>query len=272
MIAGQQYTLTIPSVYALDDDTTPVTDYTVTWEKKTADGDWAQIANADGASYIVTAYEEGDQYRAKLTPTDPYNKAVNNPTNVSYTATLVTGETEEAVKQATEIALTVTDTHDYTTGDDGTKVVAEFEGQDVTLTASVTYYQATTPIKEGSVQFYLNNVEIGQPVAVNAESGKAILTWTTSAYDKAGLNTDAYTAKYLDTATYAESNTAAAETVTVRSTAISWKLDTNGIVKGADKLTIKETVDDQTNTVTEMVAGHLHPGAARRLRAGQHDR
>ena len=254
MIAGQQYTLTIPSVYALDDDTTPVTDYTVTWEKKTADGDWAQIANADGASYIVTAYEEGDQYRAKLTPTDPYNKAVNNPTNVSYTATLVTGETEEAVKQATEIALTVTDTHDYTTGDDGTKVVAEFEGQDVTLTASVTYYQATTPIKEGSVQFYLNNVEIGQPVAVNAESGKAVLTWTTSAYDKAGLNTDAYTAKYLGTATYAESNTAAAETVTVRSTAISWKLDDNSIADGANQLTIKEGTDE----VEQMVAGHTY--------------
>lgn len=254
MIAGQQYTLTIPSVYALDDDTTPVTDYTVTWEKKTADGDWAQIANADGASYIVTAYNEGDQYRAKLTPTDPYNKAVNDPAKVSYTATLVTGETDEAVKQATEIALTVTDTHDYTTGDDGTKVVAEFEGQDVTLTASVTYYQATTPIKEGSVQFYLNDVEIGQPVAVNAESGKAVLTWTTSAYDKAGLNTDAYTAKYLGTATYAESNTAAAETVTVRSTAISWKLDDNSIADGANQLTIKEGTDE----VEQMVAGHTY--------------
>lgn len=255
MIAGQQYTLAIPSVYALDDDTTPVTDYTVTWEKKTADGDWAQIANADGASYIVTAYNEGDQYRAKLTPTDPYNKAVNDPAKVSYTATLVTGETDEAVKQATEIALTVTDTHDYTTGDDGTKVVAEFEGQDVTLTASVTYYQATTPIKEGSVQFYLNGVEIGQPVAVNAETGEAVLTWTTSKYEE---STDSYTAKYLGTATYDESETAAAEVVTIRSTAISWKLDTNGIVKGADKLTIKETVDDQTNTVTEMVAGHTY--------------
>lgn len=219
MIAGQQYTLTIPSVYALDDDTTPVTDYTVTWEKKTADGDWAQIANADGASYIVTAYNEGDQYRAKLTPTDPYNKAVNDPAKVSYTATLVTGETDEAVKQATEIALTVTDTHDYTTGDDGTKVVAEFEGQDVTLTASVTYYQATTPIKEGSVQFYLNDVEIGQPVAVNAESGKAVLTWSTSEYEK---DVDSYTAKYLGTATYDESETAAAEVVTIRSTAIVW--------------------------------------------------
>lgn len=251
MIAGQTYTLTIPSVYALDDADNAVTNYTVTWEKKSADGDWAQIANADDDSYIVTAYNEGDQYRAKLTPTDPYNKAVNNPAKVSYTATLVTGETEEAVKQATEIALTVTDTHDYTTGDDDTNVVAEFEGQDVTLTASVTYYQATTPIKEGSVQFYLNGEEIGQPVAVNAETGEAVLTWTTSKYEE---STDSYTAKYLGTATYDESETAAAEVVTIRSTAISWKLDTNGIVKGADKLTIKEGAD----VVTEMVAGHTY--------------
>lgn len=248
MIAGQQYTLTIPSVYALDDDTTPVTDYTVTWEKKTADGDWAQIANADGASYIVTAYEEGDQYRAKLTPTDPYNKAVNNPTNVSYTATLVTGETEEAVKQATEIALTVTDTNNLA---DGT--LAEFEGQDVTLTASVTYDGKA--VTEGSVQFYLNREEIGQPVAVNAETGEAVLTWTTSKYEE---DIDSYTAKYLGTATYDESETAAAEVVTIRSTAISWKLDNNSIAKGANQLTIKETVDDQTNTVTEMVAGHTY--------------
>lgn len=255
MIAGQQYTLTIPSVYALDDDTTPVTDYTVTWEKKIVGGDWTQIASADGRSYIVTAYEEGDQYRAKLTPADPYNKAVNDPANVSYTATLVTGETDEAVKQATEIALTVTDTHDILVDDGST--VAEFEGQDVTLTASVTYYQATTPIKEGSVQFYLNNVEIGQPVAVNAESGKAILTWTTSAYDKAGLNTDAYTAKYLGTATYDASTSGEVE-VTVRSTAISWLLEDDAVKTGADQLTIKETVDDQTNTVTEMVAGHTY--------------
>ena len=250
MIAGQTYTLTIPVVYALDNNTTPVTDYTVTWEKKTADGDWTQIANADDDTYIVTAYNEGDQYRAKLTPTDPYNKAVNNPTNVSYTATLVTGETEEAVKQATEIALTVTDTHDYTTGDDGTNVVAEFEGQDVTLTASVTYGQDAA-VTEGYVQFYLNGEKIGEPVAVNAESGKAVLTWSTSEYEK---DVDSYTAKYLGTATYDESETAAAETVTVRSTAISWKLDTNGIVKGADKLTIKEGAD----VVTEMVAGHTY--------------
>lgn len=248
MIAGQTYTLTIPKVYALDDNTTPVTDYTVTWEKKTADGDWAQIANADGASYIVTAYNEGDQYRAKLTPTAPYNKAVNDPTDVSYTATLVTGETEEAVKQATEIALTVTDTNNLA---DGT--LAEFEGQDVTLTASVTYDGKA--VTEGSVQFYLNREEIGQPVAVNAETGEAVLTWTTSKYEE---DIDSYTAKYLGTATYDESETAAAEVVTIRSTAISWKLDNNSIAKGANQLTIKETVDDQTNTVTEMVAGHTY--------------
>ena len=253
MIAGQTYTLTIPSVYALDDNTTPVTDYTVTWEKKTADGDWAQIANADGASYIVTAYNEGDQYRAKLTPTAPYNKAVNDPTDVSYTATLVTGETEEAVKQATEIALTVTDTHDYTTGDDGTNVVAEFEGQDVTLTASVTYGQDAA-VTEGYVQFYLNDEAIGEPVAVNAESGKAVLTWCTSEYEK---DVDSYTAKYLGTATYDESKTADATAVTIRSTAIAWgKLD-------HDTEDMALTITDlNTNTVLGeddiLVAGHTY--------------
>lgn len=222
MIAGQTYTLTIPDVYALDNNTTPVTDYTVTWEKKTADGDWTQIANADDDTYIVTAYNEGDQYRAKLTPTDPYNKAANNPTNVSYTATLVTGETEEAVKQATEIALTVTDTHDYTTGDDGTNVVAEFEGQKVTLTASVTYDGKA--VTTGYVQFYRDEVkvgnEIGEPVAVNGNNGTATIEATMSSYEKDG-KVDSYIAKYLTNETYKESVSEAKE-VQIRSTAIVW--------------------------------------------------
>lgn len=222
MIAGQTYTLTIPVVYALDNNATPVTNYTVTWEKKTADGDWTQIANADDDTYIVTAYNEGDQYRAKLTPTDPYNKAVNNPTNVSYTATLVTGETEEAVKQATEIALTVTDTHDYTTGDDGTNVVAEFEGQKVTLTASVTYDGKA--VTTGYVQFYRDEVkvgnEIGEPVAVNGNNGTATIEATMSSYEKDG-KVDSYIAKYLTNETYKESVSEAKE-VQIRSTAIVW--------------------------------------------------
>lgn len=256
MIAGQTYTLTIPVVYALDNNTTPVTDYTVTWEKKTADGDWTQIANADDDTYIVTAYNEGDQYRAKLTPTDPYNKAVNNPTNVSYTATLVTGETEEAVKQATEIALTVTDTHDYTTGDDGTNVVAEFEGQDVTLTASVTYDGKA--VTTGYVQFYRDEVkednEIGEPVAVNGSSGTATIEATMSSYEKDG-KVDRYIAKYLINETYKES-VSQAKAVQIRSTAIAWgKLNDTEVMA----LTIK---DLNTNTVLGkndiLVAGHTY--------------
>lgn len=258
MIAGQQYTLTIPSVYALDDDTTPVTDYTVTWEKKIVGGDWTQIASADGRSYIVTAYEEGDQYRAKLTPADPYNKAVNDPANVSYTATLVTGETDEAVKQATEIALTVTDTHDYTTGDDGTNVVAEFEGQDVTLTASVTYGQDAA-VTTGYVQFYRDEVKednkIGEPVAVNGNNGTATIEATMSSYEKDG-KVDTYIAKYLTNETYDES-VGYSEDVAIRSTAIAWgKLD-------HDTEDMALTITD-LNTNTELgeddilVAGHTY--------------
>lgn len=252
MIAGQTYELTIPAVYALDDADNAVTNYTVTWEKKTAGGDWAQIANADGDTYVVTAYEAGDQYRAKLTPTDPYNKAANDPIHVSYTATLVTGETEEAVKQATEIALTVTDTHDCTTGDDGTNVVAEFEGQDVTLTASVTYGQDAA-VTEGYVQFYLNGEKIGEPVAVNAESGKAVLTWTTSAYNKGGANTDSYTAKYLGTASYQGSTTEVnGKTVLVRSTAIAWPTDNGNELRN---LIVKE---NGTEYDGNLIAGHTY--------------
>lgn len=240
MIAGQSYTLTVPAVYAADDDATALihgTDYTVEWWVKHTDGDWQKANTDDSTTYYVTSYTEGDVFYAKVLPAG------------NYTYTVLSTEPTEAVGlQETATALDVTDTNNL--ADD---TLAEFEGQDVTLTASVTYDDKA--VTEGSVQFYLNGVEIGQPVAVNAETGEAVLTWTTSKYEK---STDSYTAKYLGTATYDESETAAAEVVTIRSTAISWKLDTNGIVKGADKLTIKETVDDQTNTVTEMVAGHTY--------------
>lgn len=240
MIAGQSYTLTVPAVYAADDDATALihgTDYTVEWWVKHTDGDWQKANTDDSTTYYVTSYTEGDVFYAKVLPAG------------NYTYTVLSTEPTEAVGlQETATALDVTDTNNL--ADD---TLAEFEGQDVTLTASVTYDDKA--VTEGSVQFYLNGVEIGQPVAVNAETGEAVLTWTTSKYEE---STDSYTAKYLGTATYDESETAAAEVVTIRSTAISWKLDTNGIVKGADKLTIKETVDDQTNTVTEMVAGHTY--------------
>ena len=221
MVAGHTYTLELPDVFALDNMNVVISDYTVTWQKKDAQQDWVTVADA-GDTYTVTSYKVGDEYRAVVTPADPYTKAQAYNTDGTladgYVKTLIAGTGVTVELQPTTTTLKVSDTHDYTTGDDGTNVVAEFEGQDVTLTASVTYGQDAA-VTEGYVQFYLNGEKIGEPVAVNAESGKAVLTWSTSEYEK---DVDSYTAKYLGTATYDESETAAAEVVTIRSTAIVW--------------------------------------------------
>ena len=238
MVVGETYHLQVPAIYAEDDtayasplDAETVTD--IVWQYRLPNGEWQTIVTNDRVSIKVTPDVIGMEYRAILTPKGDYKGEA-----------LKTDETKPVLETETTVDLTVAPTEQY-------------EGKDVTLTAAVTTND--TVIGEGSVQFYLNDAKIGQPVPVNTESGVATLTWTTSAYSTAAdaTNKDVYYAEYLGTATY-DAGTSSEVEVTVRSAAISWKLDTNGIVKGADKLTIKETVDDQTNTVTEMVAGHTY--------------
>src|SRR5699024_7312996 len=94
MVAGHTYTLELPDVYALDNMTDKVSEYTVTWQKKDAQQDWVTVADA-GDTYTVTSYKVGDEYRAVVTPADPYTKAQAYNTDGTladgYVKTLIAG-------------------------------------------------------------------------------------------------------------------------------------------------------------------------------------
>src|SRR5699024_1561471 len=115
-----------------------------------------------------------------------------------YVKTLIadTGVTVEL--QPTTTTLEVSDTHDIAV-DDGS-VLAEFEGQNVTLTATVVDQSTNAAVTTGYVQFYRDEVkvgnEIGEPVAVNGNNGTATIEATMSSYEKDG-KVDSYIAKYL---------------------------------------------------------------------------
>ena len=231
MVAGHTYTLELPAVYALDNMTTEVSEYTVTWQKKDAQQDWVTVADA-GDTYTVTSYKVGDEYRAVVTPADPYTKAQAYNTDGTladgYVKTLIadTGVTVEL--QPTTTTLEVSDTHDIAV-DDGS-VLAEFEGQNVTLTATVVDQSTNAAVTTGYVQFYRDEVkvgnEIGEPVAVNGNNGTATIEATMSSYEKDG-KVDSYIAKYLTNETFKES-VSEAKAVQIRSTAIAWGLEGTG--------------------------------------------
>lgn len=234
MVVGETYHLQVPAIYAEDDVTyaSPLDAETVTdivWQYRLPNGEWQTIVTNDRVSIKVTPDVIGMEYRAILTPKGDYKGEA-----------LKTDETKPVLETETTVDLTVAPTEQY-------------EGKDVTLTAAVTTNE--TIIGEGFVQFYLNGAKIGQPVAVNPETGVATMTWTTSAYSTAAdaTNTDVYYAEYLGTATY-DAGTSGEVEVTVRSTAISWLLEDDAVKTGADQLTIKEG----TNVVAQMVAGHTY--------------
>ena len=260
MTAGSTFTLTIPDVVTKDGKGTAA--YTVQWQEKKAGQDWQNVGT-DGKSYTVTEYVSGTVYRAILTPADPYTKAQaynSDGTEVDskYVYTLVTAETGEVDLQETATTLEVTDTNDL----NGT--TAEFEGQDITLTASVTYGK-NVAVTEGYVQFYLNGNEIGEPVPVNASTGRASLPWETSAFEE---KQDVYTAKYLGTERYAASSVAAdgAKTVAIRSTAIAWQSNSavtvtkngqayTGTLNAGETYTITIAQVNERATTTKLTVG-----------------
>lgn len=149
--------------------------------------------------------------------------------------------------------------------DDTATPKVQYEGENVTLTATIT--SGTASVTTGSVQFYrCTDADPTAPAAtwtlLNSavvSGGTAIYTAKTSDFVYGGTNKDTYKAVFIPT----EGNgyteiTSDTEAVTVKSTAISWKLDTTAAPKiGADanELTIKDKND---HTVTAMVAGQVY--------------
>lgn len=234
MTAGQEYTLELPKIYALDDQTTALVvnkDYKVTWQYCNASGTWTDYTAAAGADSvkILAAYSQY-VFRAVVTPltgaTGHFTKAAKYDAGAlaadAYEAYLVTEATSPVVRQDTATTLAVSDTHNLTGG-----TVAEFEGQKVTLTATVTLSgSSTTKVTTGEVYFY----KVGSPNTLigkaNVQSdGTAVLEATMSTYSTGA--SDVFKAVYQENATY-ETSTSSNESVLIRSTAIAWAKDTSG--------------------------------------------
>lgn len=254
MIAGQTYTLTVNTdkiigLEALDKDKPTLgNDYYIVWQyKKTATGDWETVNGnfTDTKQYQVTPGESGYEFRAKVYPKgELYNTAakfnesgafVNN----EYDDCLYTSTTKSDL-QETAITLTVvapseasnvkingsapfTDIGDHK---------AQFEGQTVTLTATVTETTAGTPaVTTGFVNFYrkgaTDTLLNASPIAVGANGVATceveISKWTDG--KSVTENKDEFYAVYLANATYDTSaswtaTTGKLEAVYIKSTAI----------------------------------------------------
>ena len=198
--------------------------------------------------------------------------AYSNPAKTDPVTTNVANFTSDTVLYAvwqakeTGIKLEVSNTID-----DTATLKAQYEGEDVTLTATVTS-GTTASVTTGSVQFY--RCTDADPTATTAtwtllnsavvSGGTAIYTTKTSDFVYGGTNKDTYKAVFIPTEgngyTKIESAT---EAVTVKSTAISWKLDATTVPTApkidtdadANVLTIK---DKTGTTVDSMVAGQVY--------------
>lgn len=242
MTAGQVYTLELPAIYALDDagNTTPTAlvvnkDYTVTWQFRNASGTWQDYTAAAGTNSVKILAEYSQYvFRAVVTPLTgatghftqaaKYNAATTGTSATlianQYEAHLVTESTPAVAQQATKTKLEVSDTHDL----GSTK--AEFEGQKVTLTATVTLTGTNPPkVTTGEVYFYKGYISSDLPGTLigkaNVQSdGTAVLEATMSTCTTIGTS-DVFGAVYQDNATY-KTSAATPELVQIRSTAIAW--------------------------------------------------
>ena len=139
----------------------------------------------------------------------------------------------------------------------------QYEGEDVTLTAKIT--SGTASVTTGSVQFYRSTDSGANWTLLDSKvvsGGTAIYKAETSGFKYGGTNKDTYKAVFIPTEGngYTKIESATNPTVTVKSTAISWKLDTTDpathkIKDTANALTIK---DKDGHTVTAMVAGQVY--------------
>ena len=140
----------------------------------------------------------------------------------------------------------------------------QYEGEDVTLTATITSGAAS--VTTGSVQFYrCTDADPTDPAAtwklLNSavvSGGTAIYKPETSGFEYGGTNKDTYKAVFIPTEGngYTKIETTTNPTVKVKSTAISWKLDaTTKIDANANVLAIK---DKAGAPVTAMVAGQVY--------------
>ena len=284
MIAGQTYTLEVDTskitgLEALDKDKPTLgNDYYIVWQyKKTATGDWETVNGnfTDTKQYQVTPEESGYEFRAKVYPKgELYNTAAKfNETGMfvdnKYDECLYTSTTKSDL-QETAIELTVvapaeansvkingktpfTDIRDHK---------AQFEGQKVTLTATVTDTTTHAGVKSGEVKFFRyvdgTNDELLNTTLISVDSNGVatceveISKWTDG--KSVTENKDEFYAVYLANATYDTSDSKTTpQTVYIKSTTIQTPIiDSTLEGEGGKKAT---TYNDN---LTGLLAGVKH--------------
>lgn len=258
MIAGQTYTLKVKTdkitgVETLDSKQ-PVLgkDYKIVWQyTEVGKNDWKTDGEAsDKATYLVTGDKSGYQFRAQIVPLGPDNGSLfvkagkfnknDGLVNDQYDTCLYTKSTDTTVRQATATALTITgaETEANNVKINGTTPFtdigehkAQFEGQAVTLTATVTK-DGGTGVETGKVEFYrLDGTDWKLIGTVNVETqgtntGVASTTYTMGTYDStsasasATTNKETFKAVYVANETYEKSETDGNADVYIKSTAI----------------------------------------------------
>ena len=238
MVAGQVYTLELPAIYALDEQTTKLTvnkDYSVTWQYRDANGVWMDYTNSgSGDTTTVDAAYSQYVFRAVVTPvtgaTSHFTKAAKYDTSAlvkdQYETVLISKPTTAVTLQTTKTDLVITGHNieeDAGTVINGTaqfrqKHLAQFEGQTVILKATVIDSTSKNAVADGGkVYFYRyvdgkNDVKLNQTaIVVNngiAELSDVIIKAydaSTGKYFNSDANIDRFYAVYEGDATYATS-------------------------------------------------------------------
>ena len=289
MIAGQTYTLAVDTskitgLEALDSNKPPVlgTDYKIVWQyKKTATSDWETVNGefTDTNEYQVTPAESGYEFRAKIYPMgDLYNTAAKfdadgKSLDNQYDSCLYTNTTKSN-HQSTATALTIDapeeskdikingDTPFTAIGDHK----AQFEGQAVTLTATVTKDGSTDGVETGYVKFYrhvdgTNDTLLNTTLISVDANGIATLEVKVSAWDTAKTaiqNLDQFYAVYETNETY-ETSKSDSEAVYIKSAKLMTPVIESTL---AGKLDDTNKTAAQATTyeynLTELLAGVQH--------------
>ena len=291
MVAGRTYTLevktaSITGVETLDSKQ-PVLgkDYKIVWQyTEVGKNDWKTDGEAsDKATYLVTGDKSGYQFRAQIVPLGPDNgslfikagKFENDAlVNDQYDTCLYTKSTNTTVRQATATTLTIDapeeskdikingDTPFTAIGDHK----AQFEGQAVTLTATVTKYGSTDGVETGYVKFYrhvdgTNDTLLNTTLISVDANGIATLEVKVSAWDTAKTaiqNLDQFYAVYETNETY-ETSKSDSEAVYIKSAKLMTPVIESTL---AGKLDDTNKTAAQATTykynLTELLAGVQH--------------
>lgn len=163
-----------------------------------------------------------------------------------------------AVWQAKETGITLEVSN---TIDDTATLKAQYEGEDVTLTATIT--SGTASVTTGSVQFYRSTDGGTKWTLLDSKvvsGGTATYKAETSGFVYGGTNTDTYKAVFIPTEGngYTKIETTTNPTVKVMSTAISWKLDATAAPAIGTDANVLTITDKNGDPVTAMVAGQVY--------------